>query len=246
MISRRSPVPLWAQLAAELRRRFARGEFDDEFPTDKQLVEAYGVSRHTVRVAVRDLEQAGIVERLRGRGSFVRPGLLEEPLRDRYTLARAVPVGGDAEFSNQVLRCEVAAVPEVPGDHLGLPRGAEAVHVEWLRMAGADPTAVHASWVPLSVGEPLLAADLHDSPLYVLLARHCGVRITAGWEHLTAAVATKEQRRLLGMQGTAALHSERLALAREVPVEHRCSVLRGDRFRLVAEWSPETAPWATS
>ncbi|MCO4836402.1 MAG: GntR family transcriptional regulator, partial [Acidimicrobiaceae bacterium] len=54
-LDRSSPLPLWAQLETDLRRRLEDGEFDDAFPTDLMLTEAYEVSRHTVREAVRQL-----------------------------------------------------------------------------------------------------------------------------------------------------------------------------------------------
>src|SRR5215813_9928508 len=50
-LDRRSPLPLWAQLRADLRRRLDAGAFDDEFPGELALVADYGVSRHTVRSA---------------------------------------------------------------------------------------------------------------------------------------------------------------------------------------------------
>ena len=47
-LDRADPMPLWAQLEAELRRRIDAGEFSDgRFPTDLELTEGYEVSRHT-------------------------------------------------------------------------------------------------------------------------------------------------------------------------------------------------------
>lgn len=43
-LDRSSPLPLWAQLEAELRRRLEAGDFDDGFPTDAQLVSRYDVT----------------------------------------------------------------------------------------------------------------------------------------------------------------------------------------------------------
>ena len=48
-LDRHSPLPLWAQLETDLRRRIDAGEFaDGRFPTDLELTEGYDVSRHTV------------------------------------------------------------------------------------------------------------------------------------------------------------------------------------------------------
>ena len=46
-LDRNSPMPLWAQLESELKRRLDAGEFNERFPTDGELVAEYEVSRHT-------------------------------------------------------------------------------------------------------------------------------------------------------------------------------------------------------
>lgn len=66
----RDDGPLWAGILADLRARLERGEFDDRFPTDRELMNHYGVSRHTVREAVRGL---GRVERRPRVGGRIRP-----------------------------------------------------------------------------------------------------------------------------------------------------------------------------
>ena len=72
-------MPLWAQLQQDMSRRLALGVFDDAFPAEVQLVEAYDVSRHTVREALRRLREAGVLDSARGRGTHVRQGI-EQPL----------------------------------------------------------------------------------------------------------------------------------------------------------------------
>lgn len=62
--------PLWAEVLADLRTRLDGGEFDERFPTDRELMSHYGVSRHTVREAVRGL---GRVERRPRVGGRIRP-----------------------------------------------------------------------------------------------------------------------------------------------------------------------------
>src|ERR1035441_11076940 len=71
-VDRASPLPLWAQVLADLSERLAAGDFDPGFPTDQELVAAYGVSRQTAREAVRRLVDQGLLARERGRGTRVR------------------------------------------------------------------------------------------------------------------------------------------------------------------------------
>jgi GntR family transcriptional regulator len=55
-----------------VRCRSGAGELDEHSPTDQELAEAYGASRHTVREAVRRLADDGLLARERGRGTRVR------------------------------------------------------------------------------------------------------------------------------------------------------------------------------
>ena len=61
-VDRSDPLPLWAQVLGDLTVRLDAGEFDEHFPTDQELVQAYDVSRQTVRDAVRRLSDAGRVD----------------------------------------------------------------------------------------------------------------------------------------------------------------------------------------
>ncbi len=235
-LDRTSPLPLWAQLATELRERIALGEFDQRFPTDEELVHDYEVSRQTVREAVRHLGEAGIVERQRGRGSFLRrPFPLEQPVAAFYSLARSIARQGLAERSH-VLRLEPAADAQAAGK-LGLPAGAALTYLERLRFAGDEPLALDRSWLPAKIGKVLDAAGLERGPLYEAIAVHAGLRVTGGHERISAAVPDVPTRRLLGLPPReAVLVVERLALAGERPVEWRVSTVRGDRFVFTWDW----------
>lgn len=81
-VSRRGPS-LWSTVLADLRTRLAAGEFADRFPSDRELMEHYGVSRHTVREAVRHLE--GVERRPRVGGRVTSPPTVLHRLLDTLT-----------------------------------------------------------------------------------------------------------------------------------------------------------------
>jgi DNA-binding GntR family transcriptional regulator len=66
--------PVYRMMAAQLRARIESGELGpgDALPSEAALAESYGVSRGTARHALADLEGAGLVEAVHGRGRFVR------------------------------------------------------------------------------------------------------------------------------------------------------------------------------
>jgi len=241
VVDRSSPIPLWAQVVDDLRRRLVDREFDERFPTDEELTRDYGVSRQTVREAVRQLSSQGLVVRQRGRGTSITAPTLEQPLHSLYSLASTVRAGGVEERS-EVLAAERRGAPADVAERLVIDTGAEIAFVERLRIAGTEPIAWDRSWLPIPRAAALLEADLTSGGLYELLGAHCAVRITGGWERIKPVVPAAEERRRLRLPArVAAFSMERLALAGDQPIEWRLSLIRGDRFSLMAQWPQQTS-----
>lgn len=236
-IDRTSPLPLWAQVAADLRRRLGVGEFDERFPAEPQLVARYGVSRGTVREAMARLRQEGLLDRQRGRGTFRARTELEQPLRGLYSLARSIVAQGLRERS-EVLRAERSVAAEA-AEPLEIGAEEPIVYLERLRFAGDEPLALDRVWLPEALAGPLLEVDLSHGSLYEALERSCGVRVSGGWERITPAIPPAGDRRLLRLpKRQAALSVERLTRTGERPLEWRRTLIRGDRYSLTTEWGP--------
>jgi GntR family transcriptional regulator len=233
---RSSALPLWAQIEAHLRARLAAGELDEGFPTEAELVEEYGVSRPTVRHAISRLERDNLVVRRRGDGTRVTDRTLRETLAGPYSLAESITSSGLEEHS-LVLVQSMASVPSGPGAALGLEPGAEAVNVVRVRYAGGAPVAVDHSWLPPDLGRSLVSADLSAGSIYELLRRRAGVLLSGSREQVVPVNPDRADSDHLKLQpGQAALQLERIVYAGDRPIEHRVSVVRGDRYRLTATW----------
>ena len=236
IVDRHSALPLWAQVLGDLRRRLASGEFRLRFPGDDELTAQYGVSRHTVREAVRRLQAEGVVERGRGRGTFVRDQVIEQPLGALYSLFRSVEEQGFVQRSI-VRRLEERRDPEA-AKVLGRSPGEPLVYLERLRLADDVPIVLDCSWLPAALARPLLEVDFTRTALYRDLHVRCGIWPDAGWERIRPVLPDPQQRRLLGLAAqTPALAIERLATWQTMPVEWRHGLVRADRFSYVARWS---------
>lgn len=235
-LDRNSPLPLWAQLEQDLRVRLDNGEFDDGFPTDQTLTDSYSVSRHTVREAVRHLNKAGILKRVRGRGTVVDRSEFEQSLGTLYSLFQSIEATG-VEQTSQVLELGLVTDAAVAG-HLALDSDAELVVLKRLRLAGGEPLAIDRAWLPASFARPLLDVDWTHTALYKELADRGAPVPNQGSERLTPVVPSATDRKLLDLRsGTAAFFLERLGTREGEPVEWRTTTIRGDRYRFVADWS---------
>ncbi|MGI9578924.1 MAG: GntR family transcriptional regulator [Microthrixaceae bacterium] len=234
-VDRTSPLPLWAQVEADLRRRIESGEFAQRFPTDEELVDSYGVSRHTAREAVRRLVAEGVVVRERGRGTTVANGSVDQPLDAMYSLFEAVEAGGMEQSSEllamvEVINGEAAEMLETASDE-------PLVVLERLRRAAGQPLAVDRIWLPRTIGLPLLEVDWSHTSLYEQLAATGTGRPDQGWERVRAVTPNADDAERLGLEGPEAVFClERLGRVGEVAVEWRRSLVRADRFAVVTRF----------
>ncbi len=236
-LERGTGVPLWRQLLADLSGRLDAGEFESAFPGELAIRDEYGVSRQTVREALRHLREAGAVTAARGRSPKVAaPVEIEQPLGALYSLFTAVEAAGLAQLS--IVRVLDLRADGVVAHRLDLEESTPLLHLERLRLAGDEPLAIDRVWLPARIAAPLLDADFTRTGLYEELARRCGVRLTSGREVLRAVVPSPNERRLLSIDDrTAAFSVDRLGRVDGTAIEWRHTLVRGDRFRVTAEFS---------
>lgn len=236
-LDRTNPMPLWAQLEAELRRRMASGELEERLPPEPQLAEDYAVSRQTVREAIRRLNDAGLLRRERGRGTFVAARELVQPLGMVYSLFRNVEAQGVVQTSD--VRVLDRRRDDRVARQLGLDPESDLVYLERLRRADGIPLALDRVWMPASLAAPILQADFRRTALYDELARCCHLRIDDGWEQLHAVLPSRAERTLLALPaGTAAFAIDRVGRSAGRTVEVRSTLVRGDRYSVQVAWSP--------
>ena len=234
-LSRVSGVPLWQQLESDLRDRLQRGEFVDRFPSDRELMEVYDVSRHTARHAVSSLGRDGIVQRSRGIGTSINARRITQSLGHLYSLFQVVESAGVEQTSQGLSIGSTAAAG--PARHLGLDDHTLLFHLARLRLADGRPIAVDYVWLPGEYTADLERADFSHTSLYDEMERSALGRPTAGSERISVAVPTEDVQRFLQIDSQTGVFE----LLREGErsgkiIEYRQTFIRGDDFSLVTDW----------
>jgi GntR family transcriptional regulator len=232
--------PLWQQLQHELTTRLEAGDFGHGFPGELALAGEYGVSRHTVRQALRQLREGGVIVSERGRQPRVADAPeIEQPLGALYSLFASVEASGLEQHS--VVRTLDLRADGVIADRLDLEGSTPLVYLERVRFAGAEPLALDRVWLPAALTRPLLDVDFTHTSLYAELAAKTGVKLDSGHENVHAVIPTPaEQAQLRSPAGTAAFSINRLGRSQGRAVEWRHTLVRGDRFALTAEFTAQT------
>jgi GntR family transcriptional regulator len=233
-IDRRAPLPMYHQLKHRIIEDISRQGLrpGDILPGEHRLCEQFGVSRTVVRQALLQLEHQGVIDRVKGKGTFVAHQKTPESLV--HTLAglyeEVAARGGHVH--SEVRRQEVIAADGDIADALAVQPGAHVVVIERLRHIDGEPWSWTTTYLPVEVGMLVLDADLSDQSLYALLARH-GIRAVRGVRSAEAVSADEKQGQLLEI-GT----GKALLVLRSVgydendrPMEYFVAYHRGDRSR---------------
>ena len=227
---------LASEILLDLESRIASGELSDRFPTDRELVEEYGVSRVTVREAVDELRERGLIERYRGRGSFVNAEHVRRPLGILNDLFRAVRDAGLRQ-EYRVLKLEVVRDSRAART-LGLPARSPLVHLRRLRLVEMRPLSVDFVWLPAAVAGPILEEQFESVALYDALDKRCGVRLTSVEETIEPSGPGDGVREVLAVEGEELVYRvERLGFVDSELVEWREAFIRADEFVLRSLWN---------
>ena len=238
-IDRGSPLPMYHQLKQLLvkdieRRRLQPG---DRILGDHELCSRYDVSRTVVRQALAELENEGVIERVKGRGTFVaHPKTAEGLVQSLTGLFEDVAARG-GHLRSEVRRLEVVPADDAVAADLRLPTGTPVIHLERLRFVNDEPWVWTVTHIPESIAPGLIGEDLTDRSLYEVLESSYGVRLVRGVRSVEAAVANAGQARLLGIhRGDPVLALRSVSFGEsERPVESFLALHRGDRSRFQVE-----------
>ncbi len=228
------PVPLRYQLLEELRREIARGRFPpgQRLPTEQALMATYRVSRHTVREAIRDLINEGLVRIERGRGTFAAPPRIEQELTSLTGFVEdMLSLGFRPEA--RVLGVTPVEAPAAVAARLGLAASDPVVRIERIRLADGQPISFDLTFLPAALGEKIVREDLRIYPIFSLLEDQIGIVLDKAEYYLEARAADRKVARALEMAPGAPL----LVIERTVfdldqrPVDYELLHYRGDRLR---------------
>lgn len=226
-------LPKYRRLADLLREEIALGQRKpgDRLPAETELAETYGLAHGTVRQAIADLVSNGVLERLHGKGTFVRRPKFD---RSMFRFFRFRGPGGEAVVpTSRILRRLREPAPSYVARQLRLRDGDDAIRMSRVRRLEGSPVLVEEIWLPLPRFDRFLALD--DSEigdlLYPVYDSACEQAVARAEEKLTAEVAGEDVARALSApEGAPLIVIERLAFGYDdAPLEWR-------RSRGLATW----------
>jgi GntR family transcriptional regulator len=243
-VRKHSPVPLHHQIKIAVLEGVEQGWLEPgaQLPRERELAEALGVSLAPVRQAMADLTKEGYVERIRGKGSFIRDRKLVEKIQILGSFHQSVHRQG-LSVDVKVLSSDVGRPPKAVDAALAL-RSHDAWCLRRFASIDGEPLALLTAWLPLRYARGVQDQDLGTGSLYEALGRIHGVEMTSADSLVEVDRAGLEQAELLGMApGSPVLRV--IGVTRDQqdrPVEYSDVLYRPERFRFAIESRRSSPP----
>lgn len=188
-----SVIPLYAQIKEALRAKIVDGTYTphQRLPSESEMIAAFGVSRITVRQAIRDLQNEGLLFSVHGKGTFVALPKVSQELTHLQGFNEAMHQLGHEAFS------DVFGLATVKGDavvcaKLGLKAGEQVTEIRRVRYLNREPISVDYSYLQRDIGARLSKTSLRDRDLFSLLENELGQPLHSADVEINASSAGEE------------------------------------------------------
>ncbi|MEQ8840261.1 MAG: GntR family transcriptional regulator [Acidimicrobiales bacterium] len=198
-------TPRYQLIADDLRDRIRTGGFTAGrlLPSEATLSEEFSVSRVTVRRALEQLREIGLIDSQQGLGWFVEGDPVRQPLGELDTVEQQLAASG-AESTRKVLDFAFIDAPARVAEALGETR---VLEVRRLNLADGEPFARVTVWCPEGLATRFSRHDVEARPFYELL----DVRVRGAEQTIAASAASATDAALLNVPtGSPVLVCERI------------------------------------
>lgn len=238
ILNRDVPVPLYHQVKTMILREIEAGRWkpDDQLPTEDELSARFGVSKITIRQALRELATLGFIRREQGRGTFVQRPALEQGPRELTSFTDEMRKHGFVAASRVLERGPMAATAEI-ATMLGIAPADPVFRLRRLRLANDEPMGLQTAYIPMDLVPGIADVSFSGASLYdVLRDRYNLYPSTARETHIAVLIGPEDATWLGLTPGAAAMAAERVALLADGrPLEYVQSIMRGDRYKIVLD-----------
>ncbi|MCI8276037.1 MAG: GntR family transcriptional regulator [Lachnospiraceae bacterium] len=232
-IDKASPVPLYYQLKEFLLAEIKDGGYQVEgaIPTEKEIGEAFDISRTTVRQAITEMVQEGWLYRVKSKGTFVKRRKINQDFIQRLESFDEQILRSGMRPSTKLLAFQLLEAPLPAAEQLQLKTDSRVFFLHRIRFADDLPVVVLKTYVPYGACPELGRYDFEKESLYGVLSKRRESRVHHVTRLVEAVEADAADEDYLHIEkGKPIQHFTSVGYTEQgVPVEYSLARYRGDR-----------------
>lgn len=175
IIDKQSPIPAYHQITSHLKERISLGEWQlgDKLPAEESLAQEYRVSRITLRQAMAELEQQGLISRQRGRGAFLTG--LPSPFIQSLNLPGMDQAVHRLQYDREILEWQQTdQVEPALRQAFSLTEKRPLIHICRLFLHEGRPLALNRVWIPEELVPGILEEGLLNGSISETMSQRYG------------------------------------------------------------------------
>jgi len=232
-ISNGSMQPLYTQIKDALKQRIIDGDYGphERLPSESELMKIFGVSRITVRQALRDLHSDGLVFSIQGKGTFVSKPKATQDVQSLQGFGEAMSPKG-YETSARVISVHEGRATQEVAEALDITRSTKVIELKRIRYLNREPISIDISYFPFDIGQKLLGKDLTQD-VFPMLENEFSIFLSHADLTIESSSADTEQAGYLNLEtGAPLLKIKRLVHSKAgSPIDFEYILYRGDAFQ---------------
>lgn len=216
----------------------------EQIPTEKELCETNRVSSITVRQAILNLVNEGLLIRIQGRGTFVTEDIANTNTLQLRGSINDLIVNGLKTQEVKVLSINRIKPPKKVSKFLRIKEDEEVIQVRRTRNANNLPVSYIINYLPLETGVKIKEEDLQKYPMLQILRDQVGIPLSGGIQYIEAIVADNDIASVLSVSmASPILFIETLVFEKvKKPVEFVQTFIRPDRYKYSVKLSMKKGP----
>jgi len=233
MIEKKSPVPVYYQVKTDIEEKIKHDYYKigEQLPTDFEFCNIYNVSRITIRRALLELESTGYIERIQGKGTFVKFKDIKQNLTRFYSFTEEIIKMGYVP-SAIFLKLELLVPDQEIQKLLGLKDGEQTYLLERLRLADEMIVAYDRSYIPEKIIPGFRKEMIREGSLYKALKDNYGFAPNNSEETIEAiSINANDAAKMRVKAGTPELLVKRVSYFNDKKIEFNYRIVNSTLYK---------------
>ncbi|MDY6845672.1 MAG: GntR family transcriptional regulator [Chloroflexota bacterium] len=236
-LNRHNPTPLYQQLAEIITKRIEAGQYkqNDKLPSENELMETYGISRHVIRQTLNTLRQQGLIHTEHGMGSFVCERHVDKALDVLQSYHKSMEQSG-FHVSVEIVDMGLVPTPEFVRIEMHIDVD-EIFLLQRIGYQNGNPLNILQSYLlPGTWGNDILL-KFKGGSLYQYLEENCDLKLVRSSNIIEVCFAKDYESQMLDIsRGTVLMQISSISYDRsDQPVEYSRVIYPGASFRFKFE-----------